>query len=82
MNDNKFHSLKELYDHLYPAFNTKVNMLKSNNIIIKEVQLWQFLKDNYWTNNKDLDIYKMVDDILSLDDDIIKKDILGEYYDN
>ena len=67
MEEFKFNSLNELFNRLYPAFNTKVNELKNDNIIVSEIMLWNFLKENNWFGNTSLTLYDMVEDIFSLD---------------
>ena len=66
MDDFRFKSLGELYKRLLPALNTKVGDLKRANIkYIKEIDVWNYLKDNYWKNRSDLTLGEMVNDILS-----------------
>lgn len=66
MDDFRFKSLGELYKKLLPALNTKVGDLKRANIkYIKEIDVWNYLKDNYWKNRSDLTLGEMVNDILS-----------------
>ena len=67
MEEFKFNSLNELFNRLYPAFNTKVNELKNDNIFVSEIILWNFLKENNWFGNATLTLYDMVEDIFSLD---------------
>lgn len=67
MEEFKFNSLNELFNRLYPAFNTKVNELKNDNIFVSEIMLWNFLKENNWFGNTTLTLYDMVEDIFSLD---------------
>ena len=67
MEEIKFESLNELFNRLYPAFNTKVCELKRSGINVSEVKLWNYLKENKWSNSKNLTLYDMVDDIFSLD---------------
>ena len=66
MDEFRFKSLGELYKKLLPALNTKVGDLKRANIkYIKEIDVWNYLKDNYWKNRSDLTLGEMVNDILS-----------------
>ena len=46
MEEIKFESLNELFNRLYPAFNTKVCELKKSGINVSEVKLWNYLKEN------------------------------------
>ena len=53
MDEFRFKSLGELYKKLLPALNTKVGDLKRANIkYIKEIDVWNYLKYNYWKNSK------------------------------
>ena len=49
MEEFKFKSLNELFNRLYPAFNAKVNELKNENILVTEIILWNYLKENIWS---------------------------------
>lgn len=72
MEEIKFKSLNELYTRLYPAFNTKKNELNQKGIDVREIDLWNFLKENLWSINTHLSIYDMVNDILSVNEDELK----------
>jgi hypothetical protein len=66
MDDFRFKTLEELYRKLLPALNAKVADLKRNKIInITEEDIWNYLKNNYWKNKKDLTLGEMVNDILT-----------------
>ena len=73
MEQFKFKSLNELFNRLYPAFNAKVNELKNENILVTEIILWNYLKENIWIDSTSLTLYDMVDDIFSLDKEKIIK---------
>ena len=73
MEEFKFKSLNELFNRLYPAFNAKVNELKNENILVTEIILWNYLKENIWIDSTSLTLYDMVDDIFSLDKEKIIK---------
>ena len=73
MEEFKFKSLNELFNRLYPAFNAKVNELKNENILVTEIILWNYLKENIWIESTSLTLYDMVDDIFSLDKEKIIK---------
>ena len=78
--DIEFNSLKELYDRLVPALNTKVIELIRNDLdYIKKEDIWNYLKETKWKDAKNLLLYEMVDDILNLDnqtiDDYVKEEI-------
>jgi len=78
--DIEFNSIKELYDRVTPALNTKVTELKRNDLdYIKKDDIWNYLKDKKWSNANNLLLYQMVDDILNLDnneiDEYVKEEI-------
>jgi len=68
MEEIKFDSLNDLYNRLYPAFNTKKNELKDKGIFVREIDIWNYLKENIWHSSLDLELYMMVSDIFSLDE--------------
>lgn len=78
MEEIKFESLNELFNRLYPAFNTKVIELKDDGVMVSEVELWNYLKENKWVNSSRLTLYDMVSDILSLS----KNDFTGDENEN
>ena len=78
--DIEFNSIKELYDRVTPALNTKVTELKRNDLdYIKKDDIWNYLKDKKWSKANNLLLYQMVDDILNLDnneiDEYVKEEI-------
>ena len=78
--DIEFNSIKELYDRLTPALNTKVIELKRNDLdYIKVEDIWNYLKESKWMSANNLLLYQMVDDILNLDnneiDEYVKEEI-------
>ncbi len=78
--DIEFNSIKELYDRVTPALNTKLTELKRNDLdYIKKDDIWNYLKDKKWSKANNLLLYQMVDDILNLDnqeiDEYVKEEI-------
>lgn len=78
--DIEFNNIKELYERLLPALNTKVTELKRNDIdYVKKEDIWNYLKNTKWSEANNLLLYQMVDDILNLDnyviDEYVKKEI-------
>ena len=78
--DIEFNSIKELYDRVTPALNTKVIELKRNDLdYIKKDDIWNYLKLTKWSTANNLLLYQMVDDILNLDnneiDEYVKEEI-------
>lgn len=72
MEEIKFKSLNELYTRLYPAFSMKKSELIEKKIEVREIDLWNFLKENIWTGTSRLTIYDMVNDILNVNEDDLK----------
>lgn len=78
--DIEFNNVKELYERLQPALNTKVIELRRNDIdYVKKEDIWNYLKNKKWVSAHNLLLYQMVDDILNLDnqeiDDYVKEEI-------
>ena len=68
LKEEKFTSLKDLYERILPALETKVAELKRQKINFISCQdIWHYCIDNKWLNKKDLRIYEMVNDILNTD---------------
>ena len=77
--DIEFNDIKELYDRVTPALNTKVVELKRNDLdYIKKDDIWNYLKDKKWSKANNLLLYQMVDDILNLDNNEIDEYVKGE----
>ena len=77
--DIEFNNVKELYDRLLPALNTKVTELKRNDLdYIKVEDIWNYLKNTKWVSANNLLLYQMVDDILKLDNYEIDEYVKGE----
>lgn len=77
MEDVAFSSIEELYKRVKPALMTKSDELKRNGIdYITSEDIWNYLKDNIWSNSRNLRLFRMVDDILNADnmqiDDYVK----------
>ncbi len=74
MSDIKFKDITELYKRLYPALKTKKEELLLNKLMVSELEIWNYLKDNKWLKSSDLMLSDMVSDIFSLDiEDFIKR---------
>ena len=77
--DIEFNSIRELYERLLPALNTKITELKRYDLdYIKKEDIWNYLKITKWENATNLELYQMVDDILNLDNDEIDKYVKDE----
>ena len=69
----EYQTLKDLYQHLIPAFNVKKRILsitKYKDIEFEDI--WQYLADNKWRTSIDLTIAEMVNDIIIFDESSIK----------
>lgn len=70
--NNEINSLKDLYNLLLPALKSKrreMNSLKY--IYVKEIDIWNYIKENIWQNSTNLTLGDMVSDILNTDNDLI-----------
>ena len=77
--DIEFNNIKELYERLIPALNTKVTELKRNDMdYIKKEDIWNYLKNTKWVSANNLLLHEMVDDILNLDNYEIDEYVKGE----
>ena len=77
--DIEFNNVKELYERLKPALNTKVTELKRYDLdYIKIEDIWNYLKDSKWSKANNLLLYQMVDDILQLDNNEIDEYVKSE----
>lgn len=74
MEDIEFKNIYDLYERVLPALKSKVKELKSLNIkYIKESDIFEYLTKNVWTNDNNLTLDKLVDDILMLDNNKINE---------
>lgn len=70
----KFNSITELYTRLQPALNSKrKELLRDNYHYIKNEDIWNYLKDNKWVQDRNLSLAEMVDDVLSCQNEAIDK---------
>lgn len=70
--DPEFNSVKELYNRLKPALNTKANeMRRAGYTYIKPDDVWNYLKEIKWKNSHDLSLYEMVSNILNTNNEEI-----------
>lgn len=68
----KFNNIKELYELLLPALETKEIQLKRNDYFgLTKKDIWEYLKETKWKNSNNLRIYQMVCDILYVDNDAL-----------
>lgn len=68
----KFNNIKELYELLLPALETKEIQLKRNDYFgLTKKDIWEYLKETKWKNSNNLRIYQMVYDILYVDNDAL-----------
>ncbi|MEE3343320.1 MAG: post-transcriptional regulator [Bacilli bacterium] len=65
---HEYKSQLELYQNLIPALNVKLRLLKNSNYPnITKQDIWNYLKNNKWTNSINLTISEMVNDIIHAD---------------
>ena len=70
----EFSSQQELYNKLIPVFNVKKRLI--NNSEYKDItneDIWNYLIENKWRTYHNLTISDIVNDIITLDLELIKK---------
>lgn len=68
--DLKFNNVQELYELLLPALETKEIQLRRNDYLgLSKKDIFNYLKENKWKNDRNLKIHQVVSDILDLDND-------------
>lgn len=70
----EFSSQQELYNKLIPVFNVKKRLI--NNSEYKDItneDIWHYLIENKWRTYHNLTISDIVNDIMTLDLELIKK---------
>ena len=78
----EFKNLKELYNRIHPALETKKNEMKRAGFsYIKEEDIWNYLKEIKWKKASDLSLHEMINDVLNTDDYIIDS-YLKEKFEN
>ncbi len=72
MEEIKFHTITELYRRLYPALLIKKDDInRKYNSSIKELDVWNYFKNNIWNKSQNLALCDMVDNILNEDEEKI-----------
>jgi len=62
-----FSSLEELYNRVKPALKSKIKDLKRIGInYVQEVDIWNYLKNNYWCKKNNLTLGDIVNDIMTV----------------
>ena len=64
----------ELYQKLVPVFKVKerlINISQNNDVTINDI--WHYLAVNKWKNSTNLTLADIVNDIINIDVDMIKK---------
>lgn len=74
----EYKSQKELFSSLQGAFNVKLRMIKEEYNYITKIDIWNYLKINKWSKDKNLTISEMVHDIINVD--INKVDVFLKEY--
>ena len=69
----EYKSEEELFNSLRGAFNVKLRLIKDNYSYIKMIDIWNYLKLNKWIKTKNLSISEMVNDIIDVDIEKIRK---------
>ena len=68
LNNETFTNMNDLYKRVLPALNTRKYELKRIKFNVNSLDIWDYCVSNLWRNKKDLRIYEMVSDILSVDE--------------
>lgn len=70
--DLKFNNVRELYELLLPALETKEIQLRRNDYLgLSKQDIWDYLKNTIWKNANNLTLNQMVSDILNAPDEEI-----------
>lgn len=70
----EFSSQQELYNKLLPVFNVKKRLIKNSKYKdIKNEDIWYYLIENKWRTYHNLTISDIVNDIITLDLELITK---------
>ncbi len=77
-----FSSLQELYKRVEPALNSKLKDLTRIGITyIQKVDIWNYLKNNYWCKKSNLSLGEIVNDIMTVPNSELKNyvhSLIGE----
>lgn len=77
--ENKIKTQNELYSKVKPALRTKRHELFMNGIkIVKEIDIWNYNKENNWRNARGLTLAGMVDNILNTSDEEYEKYVVDK----
>jgi hypothetical protein len=68
LNNETFTNMNDLYKRVLPALNTRKYELERIKFNVNSLDIWDYCVSNLWRNKKDLRIYEMVSDILSVDE--------------
>lgn len=63
----EYKTQEELFKLLKGAFNVKIRLIKDDYNYIKAIDIWNYLKINKWSKDKNLTISEMVNDIIEVD---------------
>lgn len=63
----EYKTQEELFKLLRGAFNVKIRLIGEEYDYIKKIDIWNYLKINKWSKDKNLTISEMVNDIIELD---------------
>ena len=70
--NNEINNLADLYRLLHPALKSKEREMHDlKHLYIKEKDIWEYLRENVWSNATNLTLSDMVSDILNADNDKI-----------
>ena len=79
--DVSISSLTELYERLKPALISKKEEMKRLGYpYIKEEDIWNYLKETKWKKSVDLELYRMVSDIMNADNELVNDYLTEKLY--
>ena len=74
----EFESAQELKERVMPALKIKEERLKNEGFDVSFEDIWFYLKQNKWSNSKNLTLNEIVNDILKFDGSVLNS--RGDYF--
>ena len=78
MNKDRFKTIEELYQRVYPALRIKAKDMKLEKLaFVDERSLWNYFCNKKWKIQKSITLGEMIDDILNTDSFTIYQEMKG-----
>ena len=78
MNKDRFKTIEELYQRVYPALRIKAKDMKLEKLaFVDERSLWNYFFNKKWKIQKSITLGEMIDDILNTDGFTIYQEMKG-----